>query len=51
MGYNISKFDFRTAKSESGKSFDEIADALGLTNVYTVQLFMNQVCRVNIEIQ
>ena len=30
------------AKDHSGKSFDEIATHLGLTNVYTAQLFMNQ---------
>jgi len=30
------------AKDDSGKSFDEIAAHLGLTNVYTAQLFMNQ---------
>ena len=30
------------AKNKSGKTFDEIADALGLTNLYTSQLFLNQ---------
>eukprot|EP00873_Tetraselmis_striata_P005507 jgi/Tetstr1/425771/TSEL_001556.t1 len=30
------------AKDKSGKSFDEIADALGLCNVYCAQLFYNQ---------
>lgn len=30
------------AKDESKKSFDEISAHLGLTNVYTAQLFMNQ---------
>ena len=30
------------AKDDSKKSFDEIATHLGLTNVYTAQLFMNQ---------
>lgn len=31
-----------SAKDESKKSFDEISAHLGLTNVYTAQLFMNQ---------
>jgi hypothetical protein len=31
------------AKGESGKSFDEIALALGVTNTYIVQIFLNQV--------
>nr|QZR93701.1 cyanase [Alexandrium pacificum] len=30
------------AKEASGKSFDEIAAALGLTNAYTANLFFNQ---------
>eukprot|EP01041_Mallomonas_annulata_P013426 gene13426-28471_t len=30
------------AKASSEKTFDEIAAGLGMTNVYTVQLFMNQ---------
>ena len=30
------------AKDNCGKSFDEIAAHLGLTNVYAAQLFMNQ---------
>mmetsp|Transcript_6436 Transcript_6436/g.14118 ORF Transcript_6436/g.14118 Transcript_6436/m.14118 type:complete len:176 (+) Transcript_6436:51-578(+) len=30
------------AKESSGLTFDEIADKLGLTNVYTAQLFYNQ---------
>ncbi|KAI3431673.1 hypothetical protein D9Q98_004720 [Chlorella vulgaris] len=31
-----------TAKAASGKSFDEIAEALGVTNAYAAQLFFNQ---------
>jgi cyanate lyase len=31
------------AKERSGKTFNEIADAVGLTNCYTAQLFYNQV--------
>jgi cyanate lyase len=30
------------AKALSGKSFDDLAVGLGLTNLYTAQLFMNQ---------
>ena len=31
-----------TAKTTSGKTFDEIAKALGVTNAYAAQLFVNQ---------
>ena len=31
-----------SAKESSGLTFDQIADQLGLTNLYTSQLFMNQ---------
>ncbi|KIZ06424.1 cyanate lyase [Monoraphidium neglectum] len=31
-----------TAKEKSGKTFSQIADEVGLTNVYTAQLFFNQ---------
>ena len=30
------------AKEDSGKSFDQIAEGLGVTNAYAVQLFLNQ---------
>lgn len=33
-----------TAKEASGKSFTEIGGDLGLTNMYTAQLFHNQAC-------
>jgi len=31
------------AKEKSGKSFDQIAAELGVTNAYAAQIFMNQV--------
>jgi cyanate lyase len=30
------------AKAATGKSYDEIASVLGLTNLFTAQLFLNQ---------
>ena len=32
------------AKQASGKTYTEIAKEVGLTNLYTAQLFQNQVC-------
>jgi cyanate lyase len=32
------------AKEASGKTFSQIAKAVGLTNIYTAQLFYHQVC-------
>lgn len=34
------------AKQESGKTYTEIAKEVGLTNLYTAQLFQNQVYHV-----
>ena len=32
------------AKQASGKTYTEIAKEVGLTNLYTAQLFQNQAC-------
>ena len=32
------------AKKQTGKTYTELAKELGLTNMYTAQLFQNQVC-------
>ncbi len=32
------------AKQASGKTYSEIANEVGLTNLYTAQLFQNQAC-------
>ena len=47
MSYNMDKkaelvSRLLKAKESTGLTFDQIADHLGLTNIYTSQLFMNQ---------